>query len=93
MIELSVIPEGTFDFAIEPGDTATLDRRGRPSVQETVCPHVDHPTTELFVPMQRANANKGELEIGRSGDGMAERAGDATGCRRENENALNDDSV
>ena len=55
--------------------------------------YADHSTTELFVPpTQRANANKGELEIGRSSDG---RAGGARGAgdrmSSANENALNDD--
>ena len=64
------------------------------------CPHVivDHSTTELFVP---TNANKGELEIGRSGDGERTDGrqrqdvggGVGGGGGRENENALNDDSV
>ena len=54
--------------------------------------YADHSTTELFVPpTQRANANKGELEIGRSSDGRANGAGDRMSSA--NENALNDDDT
>ena len=55
--------------------------------------YADHSTTELFVPpTQRTNANKGELEIGRSSDGpVSRRAGDRMSSA--NENALNDDDT
>ena len=70
----SAMAEGASDFAIDPaGGTLVV----RPTEQQSAAAvrmslYADHSTTELFVPpTQRANANKGELEIGRSSDGRA----------------------
>ena len=81
----SAMAEGASDFAIDPaGDP------GRSSDRTTVrrcyavrmSLYADHSTTELFVPpTQRANANKGELEIGRSSDGRASGRQDVVGER------------
>ena len=56
--------------------------------------YADHSTTELFVPpTQRTNANKGELEIGRSSDGPVSRRAAGDRMSSANENALNDDDT
>ena len=76
----------------------------RPSVQQNSLLAVRmslstiRPLNCLSLSTQRANANKGELEIGRSGDGRAggrarDRMSATAAGGRENENALNDGSV